>query len=34
VVTDARCPVRTSARPDGRAPHGFAAHLLALAAEG
>ncbi|MFD0523474.1 glycosyltransferase [Paractinoplanes durhamensis] len=34
VVTDAGCPVRTSARPDGRAPNGFAAHLLALAAEG
>jgi glycosyltransferase involved in cell wall biosynthesis len=33
VVTDAGCPVRTSARPDGRAPHGFAAHLLSLAAE-
>lgn len=33
VVTDARCPVRTSARPDGRAPHGFAAHLLSLASE-
>jgi glycosyltransferase involved in cell wall biosynthesis len=33
VVTDARCPVRTSARPDGRAPHGFAAHLLSLAVE-
>lgn len=27
VVTDSRCPVRTSARPDGRAPHGFAVHL-------
>jgi protein-L-isoaspartate O-methyltransferase len=24
---------RTSARPDGRAPHGFAAHLVALATE-
>lgn len=33
VVTDARCPVLTSARPDGRAPHGFAAHLQSLAAE-
>jgi hypothetical protein len=33
VVTDGGCPVRTSARPDGRAPHGFAGHLLGLAAE-
>ncbi|MEU4243348.1 glycosyltransferase [Actinoplanes sp. NPDC026619] len=33
VVTDATCPVRTSGRPDGRAPNGFAAHLLSLAAE-
>jgi glycosyltransferase involved in cell wall biosynthesis len=33
VVTDAGCPVRTSARPDGRAPHGFAAHLHALSAD-
>jgi glycosyltransferase involved in cell wall biosynthesis len=33
VVTDAGCPVRTSARPAGRAPRGFAAHLRALAAE-
>ncbi|WP_067705957.1 glycosyltransferase [Actinoplanes awajinensis] len=33
VITDARDPVRTSARPDGRAPHGFAAHLLTLSAE-
>jgi glycosyltransferase involved in cell wall biosynthesis len=31
VVTDARCPVWTSARADGRAPHGFAAHLMSLA---
>ncbi|GIF20119.1 glycosyltransferase involved in cell wall biosynthesis [Actinoplanes tereljensis] len=31
VVTDAGCPVRTSARTDGRAPHGFAAHLRNLA---
>lgn len=34
VLTDVHCPVRTSARPDGRAPHGFAAHLLALATRG
>ncbi|GIM96180.1 glycosyltransferase [Paractinoplanes toevensis] len=33
VVTDAGCPVRTSARPDGRAPHGFAAHLHGLASD-
>jgi glycosyltransferase involved in cell wall biosynthesis len=32
VVTDDRCPVVTSARRSGRAPHGFAAHLTALAA--
>jgi len=33
VVTDGGCPVRTSARPDGRTPYGFAGHLLGLAAE-
>jgi glycosyltransferase involved in cell wall biosynthesis len=33
VVTDTRCPVRTSARADGRAPLGFAAYLRDLAAE-
>ncbi|GAA0575856.1 glycosyltransferase [Paractinoplanes ferrugineus] len=33
VVTDTGCPVRTSARPDGRAPLGFSAHLLSLATE-
>ncbi|MCU7728334.1 methyltransferase domain-containing protein [Actinoplanes sp. KI2] len=33
VVLDDSCPVRTSARPDGRAPRGFAAHLRALATE-
>ncbi|WP_436535302.1 glycosyltransferase [Actinoplanes sp. HUAS TT8] len=27
VVADSRCPVRTSARPDGRAPGGFSGHL-------
>ncbi|WP_433306217.1 glycosyltransferase [Actinoplanes sp. CA-030573] len=32
VVIDGTCPVRTSSRPDGRAPHGFAAHLATLAA--
>jgi hypothetical protein len=32
VVTDTGCPVSTSSRPAGRAPHGFAAHLAALAA--
>jgi glycosyltransferase involved in cell wall biosynthesis len=31
VVTDSRSPVRTSARIDGRAPRGFAAHLRGLA---
>ncbi len=30
IVTDARCPVVTSARRTARAPHGFAAHLAAL----
>ena len=34
VVTDTRCPVRTSARPSGRAPAGFATHLVTLAASG
>lgn len=29
-VADSSCPVVTSARPLGRAPHGFAAHLAAL----
>ncbi|MCM4084610.1 glycosyltransferase [Paractinoplanes hotanensis] len=31
VVSDATCPVVTSARPDGRAPLGFSAHLTGLA---
>ena len=30
VVADSRCPVRTSSRAAGRAPHGFAAALTAL----
>ncbi|MFI5842526.1 glycosyltransferase [Catenuloplanes sp. NPDC051500] len=30
VVTDPSCPVRTSARPRGRARHGFASYLTAL----
>lgn len=30
VVADPRCPVTTSARRSGRAPHGFAAHLNTL----
>jgi glycosyltransferase involved in cell wall biosynthesis len=33
IVADASCPVVTSARPQSRAPHGFAAHLAALAAQ-
>lgn len=33
IVADASCPVVTSARPHSRAPHGFAAHLAALAAQ-
>jgi glycosyltransferase involved in cell wall biosynthesis len=33
VVTDASCPVHTSARAAGRAPYGFAAHLAALATD-
>jgi glycosyltransferase involved in cell wall biosynthesis len=33
VVADPGCPVRTSSRPHGRAPNGFAAHLSSLAAE-
>ncbi|WP_127502418.1 glycosyltransferase [Actinoplanes solisilvae] len=32
VVIDATCPVVTSARPIGRAPYGFSAHLTGLAA--
>ncbi|MBB2947189.1 glycosyltransferase involved in cell wall biosynthesis [Actinoplanes lutulentus] len=32
VVTDTSCPVITSSRRLGRAPHGFAAHLITLAA--
>jgi len=34
VVADSSCPVVTSARPQARAPHGFAAHLAALAGHG
>ncbi len=35
IVTDTRCPVLTSSRAGeaARAPHGFAGHLVALAAE-
>jgi glycosyltransferase involved in cell wall biosynthesis len=32
VVTDPSCPVRTSSRSGGHAPHGFSASLAALAA--
>ncbi|SNY66665.1 glycosyltransferase [Paractinoplanes atraurantiacus] len=32
VVADGGCPVSTSSRPVARAPHGFSAHLAALAA--
>jgi glycosyltransferase involved in cell wall biosynthesis len=30
IAADPSCPVVTSARPQGRAPHGFAAHLATL----
>lgn len=34
IVSDTRCPVLTSSRSEAaRAPHGFASHLVALAAE-